>query len=129
MDHLIISTNAGSGALPRNWDDTLHYAFGARVRAGDKWTWYAGAAYDTDPTRARDRTADMPIDRQIRLSVGATRVKSQKTTLGGAITYADLGDGAIDNGGTRPISGAPWQVVGDYGTNEVIFAGFNVGWK
>ncbi len=66
---------------------------------------------------------------QVRLSVGATWVKSQKTTLGGAITYADLGDGAIDNGGTRPISGAPWQVVGDYGTNEVIFAAFNVGWK
>ncbi len=129
MDDLIISTSAGAGVLPRSWDDTMHYAFGARVRAGDKWTWYTGVAYDTDPTRAQDRTADMPVDRQIRLSAGATWVKSQKTTLGGAITYIDFGEAAIDNGGTRPISGEPWQVVGEYGTNEALFVAFNVGWK
>ncbi len=70
----------------------------------------------------------MPIDRQVRLSVGATYDRGDKV-IGGAITYADFGSGKINNGGFRPESDAPWTVVGDYGTNRIIFAAFNVGWK
>ena len=129
LDSVPISTPTVSGALPRNWDDTWRYAFGARIRAGEKWTWYTGAAYDTDPTSSSDRTADMPVDRQIRLSGGATWAKGERMTLGGAITLADLGEAAISNGGTRPISGVPWNVVGEYDTNRAAFVAFNLGWK
>jgi long-chain fatty acid transport protein len=129
FDNLLITTPIAGVPLARNWDDTYRFALGARLRAGDRWTWYTGAAYDTDPSSDSDRTADMAIDRQIRLSGGATWAKSEKVTLGGAVTYLDMGDGKIDNGGVRPVSGAPWTVVGEYETNRVIFVGFNVNWK
>ncbi len=128
FDNLLVSTTEGSAAKTRDWDDTWKYALGARIQRTDKWTWYAGAAYDTSPTSADRRTADMPMDRQVRLSVGATYDKGDKV-IGGAITYADFGSGRVNNGGLRPVSGEPWTVVGDYGTNRIIFAGFNVSWK
>ena len=127
FDNLLISTDQGSVGKTRDWDDTWKYALGARMRRGNGWTWYAGAAYDTSPTSAERRTADMPMDRQVRVSFGATYDKGDKV-IGGAITYADFGSGKINNGGVRPESDAPWTVVGDYGTNRIIFAGINVNW-
>jgi long-chain fatty acid transport protein len=129
LDALPISTNAGGGALKYDWEDTWRYAVGARIRGAGKWTWYTGAAFDTDPTSASKRTADLPVDQQIRLSAGARFDKSDRVTLGGAITIADLGDAEIDNGGVRPINGDPWAVEGDFDTNRAIFAAFNVNWK
>jgi long-chain fatty acid transport protein len=129
LDALPISTNAGGGALTYDWDDTWRYALGARIRGAGKWTWYTGAAFDTDPTSASKRTADLPVDRQIRLSAGARFDKSDRVTLGGAITYADLGDAEIDNGGVRPVTGDSWAVEGDFDTNRAVFVAFNVNWK
>jgi long-chain fatty acid transport protein len=123
IDNLPISTNAGGAALPRDWDDTWKFALGLRWRTGGAWTYYTGVAYDTDPTSADKRTADMPIDRQIRLSAGATYKFSERTTIGGALTYADYGDARIDN------SNGGGTVVGEYSTNSIIFLGFNVNWK
>jgi long-chain fatty acid transport protein len=123
IDNLLISTTAGGGALPRDWDETWKFALGLRWRTGGAWTYYTGVAYDTDPTSADKRTADMPIDRQIRLSAGATYKFSERTTIGGALTYADYGDARIDN------SNGGGTVVGEYSTNSIIFLGFNVNWK
>ena len=123
VDNLLISTNRLGAALPRDWEDTWKLALGLRWRTGDAWTYYTGVAYDSSPTSAEQRTADMPIDRQVRISAGATYRLSQRTTIGSALTYADFGNARISNtngGGT---------VVGDYSTNRIIFAGFNVNWK
>ena len=128
FDNLLISTEQGSTAKTRDWEDTWKYALRARFRAGNNWTWYTGAAYDPSPTSADRRTADMPMDRQVRLSVGATRARGDRV-IGFAITYADFGSGKINNGGTRPESDLPWTVVGDYGTNRIIFLAFNVNTK
>jgi long-chain fatty acid transport protein len=122
MDNVFISTSAGGGALPRDWDDTWHFALGMRWRTGGPWTFHTGVSYDTDPTNAQDRTADMPIDEQIRISGGATYQFSGGSSLGGVLTYADYGDADINNGGD-------WgQVVGDYSSNEILFMGINYGW-
>jgi len=122
MDSVFISTDGGSGALPRNWDDTWRFALGMRWRTGGPWTFHTGIAYDTDPTDAQDRTADMPIDEQIRISGGANYEFSGGSSLGGVLTYADYGDAKINNGGD-------WgQVVGDYSSNEILFMGINYAW-
>ncbi len=60
--------------------------------------------------------------------MGATYDMGDKV-IGGAITYANFGDGRINNGGTRPGSNQPWTVVGDYGTNRIVFASINFNWK
>ena len=71
MDNVTISTGGGGAALPRRWSDTWHYSGGVHYRPNDKWTLRSGIAYDTNPVDATDRTADMPIDRQVRYAIGA----------------------------------------------------------
>jgi long-chain fatty acid transport protein len=122
MDNVLISTSNAGAALPRDWDDTWHFALGMRWRTGGPWTFHTGVAYDTDPTDASKRTADMPIDRQIRVSGGVNYTFAGGSSLGGVLTYADYGDARIDNGGN-------WgQVVGEYDKNDLLFMGINYAW-
>ncbi len=123
MDNVLISTNRGGAAIPYDWDDTWKFALGLRWLTGGAWTYYTGVAYDTDPTSVDKRTTDMPLDRQIRLSAGATYKYSERTTIGGALTYADYGDARIEN------SNGGGTVVGEYSTNSIVFLAFNVNWK
>lgn len=126
---IAISTSAGGGSLPRNWDDTWHYSLGLRWKPRAQWTYYTGIAYDTDPIQASGRTADMPIDEQWRFSGGVNYERDNGHKIGVVLTYADYGDAAINNGGTRPGPGAtPWTVEGDYSSNRLIFLGLNYGW-
>jgi long-chain fatty acid transport protein len=123
FDNVLITTEGGiSAPLPRDWDDTWHFALGMRWRTGGPWTFHTGVGYDTDPTDASKRTADMPIDEQWRLSGGATYTFAGGSSLGGVLTFADYGDARIDNGGN-------WgQVVGEYDKNQILFMGINYGW-
>ena len=122
FDNLLFSTDAGADALARDWKDTWKFALGLRWRTAGAWTHYTGVAYDTSPTSATKRTADMPLDEQWRLSVGTNYALKNGVKLGGVITYADYGDARIDNGDDF---GA---VVGEYSTNRILFLGANVGW-
>lgn len=111
LDNLTISTDRGSAAVPRNWDDTYNASIGFRYQANDDLMLQAGMAYDTNPVDATDRTADTPIDRQIRLAAGAEYQVKENMKLRGALTYADYGSGKI----TSPT------LVGEYDENELLF--------
>jgi long-chain fatty acid transport protein len=128
FEDIPITTGMGTNALARNWDDTWFCALGLRWKPNNRYTYYTGVAYDTDPSRASDRTADMPMDRQIRLSGGVTYERDNGHKIGGVLTYADYGDGDIDNGGNRPVTGDEWTVKGDYSSNYLVFLGLNYGW-
>lgn len=119
MDNLILSTRAGGTAdIPRNWDDTWHFAAGVRYRIDEQWLMQGGIAYDTSPVDSVDRTADMPVDKQYRLSLGVEQKRSDKVTLGLIFQYTDLGDAKIKS-----------YYTGDYDKNEVFSLAFNVNWK
>lgn len=128
FEDIAISTPAGTGKLRRDWDDTWHYALGLRWKPEPRWTYYTGVAYDTDPTQASDRTTDQPIDEQWRYSAGVTYNRDKGHTIGAVLTYADYGDAAISNGGSRPGTGNPWTVNGDYSSNRLLFIGLNYSW-
>lgn len=66
-----------------------------------------------------DRTADMPVDRQIRFTVGAQYAKSEKLTIGGALEYADLGDAEINSS----------NLIGSYKNNNIFAFVINFNWK
>ena len=70
----------------------------------------------------------MPIDEQWRYSFGTTYERDNGHKVGLVLTYADYGSAKIDNGGTRPVSEAPWTVTGDYSSNRILFLGLNYGW-
>jgi long-chain fatty acid transport protein len=124
MDDILISTNSGGAVLPRNWDDTYHYAVGADYRLDQRWTLRAGVAYDTDPTDEKDRTADMPIDEQIRYAVGADYVRDSGMRISGSLVYADYGDAKIVSDRAPPVFG----FEGEYETNEIWFANISFNW-
>jgi long-chain fatty acid transport protein len=95
MDNVFVSVPERDGELEKNWDDTYHSAIGLEYQLNDKWQLTTGIAYDTNPVDASDRTADMPVDRQVRYAAGARYVMSDTMTVGGYINYVDLGSAKI----------------------------------
>ena len=120
MENVNLSTSSGgTDALPRNWKDTWHFAGGLHYRLSKPWLLQFGIAYDTSPVDTEDRTADMPIDRQIRYNIGTQYEKSEKLTIGCALEYADLGDAEINNS----------QLKGSYESNNLFAFIINFNWK
>ncbi len=70
----------------------------------------------------------MPIDEQWRYSLGTTFHRDNGHAINASLTYADYGEAEIENGGTRPGTGAPWTLTGDYSSNRLIFLGLSYGW-
>jgi long-chain fatty acid transport protein len=118
MEEVLLSANSGGAALPRNWKDTWHYGVGVDYRMNDRWTLRTGMAYDTNPVDDdEDRTADMPIDEQFRLALGADFRRDNGSVISYSLVYADYGDGRLDNSQLLPVAG----FTGEYGTNEIWF--------
>ena len=71
-----------------------------------------------------DRTADMPIDRQVRYALGADYLRKSGMKISGSLVYADYGDAEISNSGDRGLAG----FSGDYKTNQIWFASVGFNW-
>jgi len=119
LDNVNISTENRGVPVPKNWDDTYKYAVGAEYDLNRRWTLSGGLAYDTSPVDAGDRTADMPIDRQIRYAVGVQHTRPSGLKLGAEFTYADYGSAKIRADGFS----------GDYKSNEILFFAVNASWE
>jgi long-subunit fatty acid transport protein len=76
-------------------------------------------AYDTSSVSAKDRTADMAIDRQVRYAVGATYTYSDTLDIGTEFEYVDLGSAKIDGK----------TLIGEYDNNNVYIFAMNFNWK
>jgi long-chain fatty acid transport protein len=125
LENQFITVEAGRTAtLPRNWEDTYRYGLGFIHRVGDAWRVRVGLNYDTSPTDAEDRTADLPVDRQLRLGAGFQNVRGEVFSWGAQLLYADLGDAAIDS--TGPLNR---RLVGSYSSNDYLGAAFNFQWR
>ena len=118
LDNLLISTERGSAAVPANWEDTWHYAGGLHYKLDDKWLLRTGVAYDTNPVDSSDRTAYLPIDRQVRYAVGADYEVSESLTVGASFVYADLGSAKIN---ARGFSG-------EFDRNDLYFLVLHANW-
>jgi len=120
FNEIPLSTSTGaSGAIPTGWDDTYKLSGGIRYRPSQPWLLMTGFAYDSSPVDAKDRTADLPVDRQLRYAVGAQYQWSERLNLGGSFEYIDLGDSKINNDRT---------LKGDFKRNEMFFIGLNANW-
>lgn len=116
-----IGTANIQGVIPRNWKDTWHYSLGLNYKLDSKWTLQTGFTYSTSPVSAADRTADLPVDRQVRIAVGARYAMRDNLTISGSIEYADFGTARInDNSGNG--------LIGDYAKNNALFFAINGNW-
>jgi long-chain fatty acid transport protein len=120
FDELLVSTSAGTASVPTEWRDTYHFSGGVHYRPVPDWLLQAGITYDTSPVSDANRTADLPMDRQIRYAIGAQHQWSDQLTFGGSFEYIDLGDAKIDNSAV---------LVGEYETNRVFAFALNMNYK
>lgn len=109
-----------------DYKDTWHFALGAQYRFTPEWLWSFGTAYDTSPVDgARNRTPDLPLDRQIRLGTGIQYTVKKDVTVGGAYEYVDLGSARIKQDG-GPLQG---DLYGEYEDNHIHFFAVNLTWR
>jgi long-chain fatty acid transport protein len=65
-DALIITTPAGSGGLPKNWENVISIRFGGEYALGESWALRAGYVWDESPVPDETRAPDLPgSDRQM----------------------------------------------------------------
>lgn len=119
------STNSRSFEQDRNFKNTWHVALGGRYRYGTPWIFSAGLAYDSSPVDDADRTIDLPLDRQVRIGVGAEYEKSDDFVLGASYVYLDAGDAEVNQTG-GPLSGT---LRGKFDRNAVHFLNLNFRWR
>jgi long-chain fatty acid transport protein len=108
-----------STQLIRGWDDTFGGSLGLRWQFSNRWALLTGVGYDSSPVNASFRTADLPVDRQIRVAVGTQYAWSENTVIGFNFSYANLGDATI----------ASDTLTGQYDDNDLYAVAFYVGWK
>jgi long-chain fatty acid transport protein len=119
LDEVFVALPSQGAGLAKNWSDTYHYAAGFQYAATPKWDVTAGIAYDTNPVSAKDRTADLPVDEQIRYNVGARYKFRDNLDFGGYANYTDLG--------SAKIKANSWS--GDYSSNSVVELGLYANWR
>ena len=120
FDKLLVSVERGSASIDTEWKDTYHFSGGVHYRPAEDWLLQTGITFDTSPVSKGDRTAYLPMDRQIRYAVGAQYQWNERISVGGAFEYIDLGDAEIDD---------PSILTGDYDTNRVLMFALNFGYK
>jgi len=123
LDEIPISVKAGGGAIEQNWDDVYSISVGMRWQIDDKWTYYSGFSYDSDPGNKADRIAILPIDRQWRIAGGLSYKINEKRKVGGTLTWLDLGSARTLN----DTGGGIYS--GKYTTNRIVIAGVNFDWR
>lgn len=106
-------------ALDRNWKDTWH--LGAAVaRHLDNKVYTLGVSYDSSPVSDNDRTIDLPMDYQLRLSAGLAVDVAERLdyALGATLMYG--GDASVDQTSQNV------RFKGDFDSNLVVFIGASV---
>jgi long-chain fatty acid transport protein len=107
-----IITFDGAGAsteVPRNFRDTWNVSVGAHIRPDERWLIMCGGGWVSSAVSDANRTPDLPVDQQVRASVGVEYKINDQWSVGGNYTFAWLGNNDISQ--TMPISG---DMVGDY---------------
>ena len=101
----------------RNWKDTWHVGLAMIHSLKDDFSelvsW--GISYDSSAVSDRDRTADLPVDEQVRLSAAYGKTISEQFDFALGTTFLWLGKGKMDQeaGGER--------FKGEFSTNNIVF--------
>lgn len=108
-----------------HFSDTFQIAIGQQYRFADKWLWSAGFAYDSSPVSQANRSAVLPVDRQLRYGTGIQYEATRAVTLGAAWEFLDAGPAPFSNN-RGPLAGT---IQGHYSTNYLNFVAFTANWK
>lgn len=119
------NADATSLDMDADFDDTWHYAIGARYRIDPVWSVSAGFAYDQSPVSNSNRSVAMPLDRQRRYAVGLQYQIRKDLTFGAAYEYMDAGDAPVNQSGGI-LRG---DYAGELDSADFHFFALNMNWK
>lgn len=128
FDKLVVDYDSAqpTTTIPENWENSLRYSLGVNYQADSKWIYRAGLALDETPiATAEDRTARLPDEDRIWLSLGFGYKMSNTSSVDVGYTHIFFDDIAINNSGTSSFG---HTLTGTYDASADIFsAQFN--WK
>jgi long-chain fatty acid transport protein len=99
--------------------DTYKIGVGANYRLTDRWLLQTGLMYDTSALKNTDRSVALPVDKQVRFSLGAQHSLNDSVNLGMSFTYVNLGAAEVRNATVR----------GDYKDNDLFVFGATLALK
>jgi len=116
---LPVSVARGQAALPLGFTDTFKVGVGFNYRVGERWLLQTGFSHDTNPLSSGDRTTAFPIDRQLRLGLGAQYEFSETMRMGFAFSWTNLGRAPVKSDFVR----------GSYKRNDLFLFGVTLNMK
>jgi len=120
---IVRDTGATLSTTPENFKNTWRVGAGAVHRYDDAWSIKMGVAFDQTPVNDTDRTARLPDNNRLWLSVGGQYKVSKDGTLDFGLAHLFIKDAPINqNGGSAAANG---QLVGTYkGSVNILGAQF-----
>jgi long-chain fatty acid transport protein len=108
-----------------HFSDTCQIAVGQQFRFAERWLWSAGFAYDSSSVSKANRSAVLPIDRQLRYGTGIEYEINRDITAGASAELLDAGPAPYSNR-RGPLAGT---LQGHYSSNYLNFVAANIIWK
>jgi long-chain fatty acid transport protein len=102
-------------SFDRDWDDTWHLGFALAKKFAEKQAVTAGISYDSSPVSDSKRTADLPVDEQIRFSAAYGKEMSDQINFALGGTFVLMGEGKMD----QTAQGERFK--GEFSTNHLLF--------
>jgi long-chain fatty acid transport protein len=102
--------------IDRNWKDTWHVGLGLVKNLGDH-VYSMGVSYDSSPVDDGDRTLDLPVDEQFKISAAMARTGTGSFDYALGATLMNGGDAALD----QTSQGV--RVRGEFDNNWILFLG------
>lgn len=107
------------------YDDTWHFAVGARYALTPQWRVSAGVAYDSSMADDDTRSPTLPVDRTWRYAGGVHYVWSEDLKLDLGYEYIDTGKAKIDVE-RGPLAG---RLQGDYDPNAIHVINLSIAYR
>ena len=107
----------------RDWKDTWHVGGALAYDFGENHRVAMGIAYDSSPVSDNDRTADLPIDEQIRIAAAYGKVNPIGLSYSFSTSYVYFGEGKMD----QTAQGERFK--GEFDTNYLVFIAASVNYR
>jgi len=104
---------------PENWQDTMRYSIGASYRYTETLKFRVGSAYDQTPVKDAYRTARIPDNNRIWMSVGANYKLSSSNSFDAGYTHVFINNASINQGAVGTVTG---QLQGSYNSSIDIIS-------
>lgn len=108
-----------------DYDDTWHFAVGARFALTPQWRVSAGVAYDSSMADDDSRSPTLPVDRTWRYAGGVHYAWSEDLKLDLGYEYIDTGKAEIDVE-RGPLAG---RLQGDYDPNAIHVINLSIAYR